>query len=131
MAQHHLTGADIGFGGMWTPMDAARLLTLDIPRGICSAVEDGRTLTPEILHFADCTEGLLYRRECQKLKALAHGRQSLSVPHELLLQTTAATLWMKRRWSASVRRSPVKPASHLLPAQLLAGKADLRQKHLA
>jgi hypothetical protein len=63
MAIHGLTVTNMGPGGMWTAIDSATDLSLDVPNGICSFVKRGRLLVPDILHVASFTESLIYLRE--------------------------------------------------------------------
>jgi hypothetical protein len=104
MAIHGLTVTNMGRGGMWTTVDSATDLALDVPNGICSFVKRGRLVAPDILHVASFTDSLIYLRECFRLERLAHGLPLLTRAEELQLISTAATLWTRRKLMTLGRR---------------------------
>jgi hypothetical protein len=104
MAIHGLTVTNMGRGGMWTAVDSATDLALDVPNGICSFVRRGRLVAPDILHVASFTESLIYLRECFRLERLTHGLPILTRAEELQLISTAATLWTRRKLKRLGRR---------------------------
>jgi len=110
MAIHGLSATNMGRGGMWTAIDSATELAIDIPNGICSFVKRGRLVAPDILHVASFTESRIYLRECFRLEHLTSGNPTRS--EELQLATTAAVLWTRRKLKRLTRRLfPALPSS--------------------
>jgi hypothetical protein len=72
LAIHGLSATDMGEGGMWTPINSKGPITLDVLRGSCYFIKEGRPVKPDIIHFATVwAETYTYRRECIKLSKLA------------------------------------------------------------
>ena len=103
MSIHGLTVTNMGPGGMWTAIDSATDLSLDILNGICTFVKRGRLLAPDILHVASFTESRIYLRECFRLEHLAHGLPALTRTEELQLISTTTTLWFRRKLKRLLR----------------------------
>jgi hypothetical protein len=97
MAIHGLTVTNMGPGGMWTAIDSATDLSLDVSKGTCSFVKRGRLVVPDILHLASFCESRIYLRECFLLERLAQGRPKLTRSEELQLTSTAVILWARRK----------------------------------
>lgn len=101
MALHGLTVTDMGFGGMWTPIDSSGPLQIDVPGGLCAFTKRGRRLAPHILHAATFTGSLFYLRECAKLRQTP---PDLTRTQELGLRATAMALWIRRKKTGLARR---------------------------
>ncbi len=74
-----LTGnsmTDFGSTGMFTPINSQGKVHLDVVRGKCSFIKEGRKVNPEIVHFCgEWSDSYVYRRERVRLAAHHSGTE--------------------------------------------------------
>jgi hypothetical protein len=130
MALQGLSGTAMGIGGMETLIGASSHLVLDVPHSICTFVKGGRALAPDIIHFAELTDGLCYKRECRKLKLIDRAMVQAASGREPL-RNSAAGLWARLPWNSLISRRTGGGDNRSLPAQTVMSRAELTPKHLA
>lgn len=99
MELHGLRMTSMGDRGMLTPIQSTGPLRLDVLKGRCSFTKEGRSVHPDIIHFAgEYANSFAYVRESAKLKAHFAGE---SLP--LVSLTKAYVGSRKWQWSRTAR----------------------------
>jgi hypothetical protein len=96
MAIHGLSITYMGEGGMFTPINSSGPIVLDVLRGVCHFVKEGRPVKPHVIHFATVwSEIYLYRRESLRLLKFSQSpARGISAADPSLLEV--GRLWVER-----------------------------------
>jgi hypothetical protein len=111
LAMHGLSATDMGERGMWTPINSKGPITLDVLRGVCHFIKEGRPVKPDIVHFATVwAETYTYRRECLKLSKFANAssgnisKANLSLSESVQLRASVLRERIPRFFRGVLRR---------------------------